>query len=119
MATGCERFFEDFDFVAGFVGTPLGVNRRRVFRDNRARFGFVAARLRLRRLSARDLRRVRIPAAYRSGALLSAADANAVKSAFIKANPGLSFYGMTTVVSRGILTEIDICLTKSGNFRRC
>jgi len=30
---------DGFDFVAGFVGTPLGVNRRRILRDNRARFG--------------------------------------------------------------------------------
>ena len=30
---------DGFDFVAGFIGTPLGVNRRRILRDNRARFG--------------------------------------------------------------------------------
>jgi ribonuclease T2 len=70
-------------------------------------------------LSARDMRRIRIPAAYGSSASLSAADANAVKSALIIANPGLPLFGMTVVASRGVLTEVDICLTKNGNFRPC
>ena len=46
---------DGFDFVAGFVRTSRGFNRRRIPRGDRARFGFVAARLRLRHWAARNL----------------------------------------------------------------
>ena len=44
-----------FDFMTGFIGTPRLVDRRRILRGDRARFGLVAARLRLRHVSARGL----------------------------------------------------------------
>ena len=70
-------------------------------------------------LSARDVRRVRIPAAYGPNTVLTAADARAVKSAFMAANPGLSFDAMTTVTVKGVLTGVDVCMTKRGDFRPC
>lgn len=70
-------------------------------------------------LTARDTHRVRIPAAYGPGAILRAADAKAVKLAFITANPGLSAGAVTTITTKGMLLEVDICLTKIGDFRSC
>ena len=46
---------DGFDFMARFVRTSRGFNRRRIPRDDRARFGLVAARLWLRHWTARDL----------------------------------------------------------------
>jgi ribonuclease T2 len=70
-------------------------------------------------LASRDLRRIRIPLADSPAADLTAADATAVKSAFVAANPGLPLQGITAVAERGVLTEIDICVTKAGAFRPC
>jgi len=70
-------------------------------------------------LSARDVRRVRIPAAFGPNALLTATNARAVKSAFMTANPGLPSDGITTVTDRGALTGVEICVTKTGSFRAC
>ncbi len=70
-------------------------------------------------LAARDVRRIRIPDADGPGAVLRARDAEAVKSAFAAANPGLSPRGMATVAYRGMVAEVDICLTKAGDFRPC
>jgi ribonuclease T2 len=70
-------------------------------------------------LASRDLRRVRIPAEDGRGAVLKADDADAVKSAFMAANPGLPSQAIATVARGGVLIEIDICLTKTGAFRPC
>ncbi len=70
-------------------------------------------------LVSHDLHQVRVPAPYGGGAVLAAADAAAVKSGFIAANPGLSPAGVTTVMDQGVLTEIDICLSKAGDYRPC
>lgn len=70
-------------------------------------------------LASSDLRRVRVPAGYGPGSMSRTTDAAAVKSAFIAANPRLSLDGVRTVLQRGRLTEIDICLTKTGNSRAC
>jgi ribonuclease T2 len=70
-------------------------------------------------LASRDLRRIRIPLAYGRNVALGAADAGAVRAAFAGANPGLSLDGLKTISERGVMTEVDICLTKSGDFRPC
>ena len=70
-------------------------------------------------LSARDLRRVRIPAGYGSGAFLAATDTRSVRSAFLAANPGMPVGAMTTTSAKGMLTGVDICLAKNGDFRSC
>jgi ribonuclease T2 len=70
-------------------------------------------------LSARGLRRLRIPADYRSGASSLSPDPRGVTGAFTAANPGLPSDGLRIVTSHGVLTGLDVCLTKSGDFRAC
>ena len=71
------------------------------------------------RLSSADVAAVAIPPAYRAATLLRKADAPAIASAFIAANPALSPDGLRVVTRNGIVTEVDICLTKGGAFRAC
>src|SRR5437868_3322012 len=71
------------------------------------------------KLSAGDVARVVKPAAYGPHTVLKAGDAAKVKAAFRAANPGLPAGGLTTAASKGVLTEVDICLTKAGAFRPC
>jgi len=71
------------------------------------------------KLSASDVHHVTTPAAYGPKTVLKAKDAKAVKAAFIAANPGLKAGDITTAATKGVLTEVDVCLTKSGDFRPC
>ncbi len=43
----------------------------------------------------------------------------AIESAFVRSNAGLSTGGITTLCDGGLLTEVRICLTKSLEFRNC
>ena len=70
-------------------------------------------------LAARDMRRVRIPVADGPAAVLRSADSDAVRSAFVAANPGLSLQEIATIAPRGVFAEVDICMTKTGAFRPC
>lgn len=70
-------------------------------------------------LSSADAKAVRLPAAYGPKARVTAAQAQAVKAAFVSANPGLPADGIATVTAQGVLTEVDICLTKAGAFQSC
>lgn len=71
------------------------------------------------KLSGADVKRVVLPSAYGPHTVLKAKDIRAVKAAFIAANPDLPAAGFTAVATRGVLTEVDICLTKAGAFRPC
>jgi ribonuclease T2 len=70
-------------------------------------------------LSKRDESAVTIPAAYRSPRTLRSADARRVRAAFVAANPGLPAKGVNVVVAKGLVMEVEICLTKAGAFRSC
>ena len=63
-------------------------------------------------------RSVAIPAQF-SGTSQFALSPQAVETAFVRANPGLSNGGVTTSCDSGLLTEVRICLTKSLEFRNC
>ncbi len=63
-------------------------------------------------------RKVAIPAQF-SGAWRFALTPQAVETAFVRANPGLSTGGITTSCDSGLLTEVRVCLTKSLEFRSC
>lgn len=62
--------------------------------------------------------RVRLPAQF-GGDNRFALSPQAVETAFVRANPGLSTGGITTSCDSGLLTEVRICLTKSLEFRNC
>jgi ribonuclease T2 len=70
-------------------------------------------------LSRNDLAAVAIPNAYRNPTILRARDAASVKQAFVAANSSLPTGGVKVVVSGGLVSEVDICLTKDGHFRPC
>jgi ribonuclease T2 len=70
-------------------------------------------------LSARDVAAVTIPEAYRANAILRKNDIPSVISAFLAANPGMTPAGIRVNSRNGIVTEADICLTKTGAFRAC
>ncbi len=62
--------------------------------------------------------RVKIPTQF-GGSNRFALAPQALESAFVRANPGLSTGGITTLCDSGLLTEVRICLTKSLEFRNC
>jgi ribonuclease T2 len=70
-------------------------------------------------LATSTRQQVKIPAAYTSKTVLKSKDSQAVIQAFGAANPGLSAAGMTTVSTKGVITEVDVCMTKAGAFRGC
>ena len=70
-------------------------------------------------LSIADERRVTIPAALRSPRMLMAEDGRFVRQAFLAANPGLPVDGITVSISRGVVTGVEICVSRSGAFRSC
>lgn len=61
--------------------------------------------------------RLVIPAQFSGNGL--ALSPQAVETAFVRANPGLSPGGMSTSCEGGLLTEVRVCLTKSLEFRSC
>lgn len=61
---------------------------------------------------------VAMPAQF-SGTSRFGLSPQAVETAFVRANPGLSNGGVTTSCDSGLLTEVRICLTKSLEFRNC
>lgn len=70
-------------------------------------------------LSKADAATVTIPAAYRSSRTLRSADAKKLRQAFVAANPSLPAKGVNVVVAKGLVQEVEICLTKQGAFRSC
>jgi ribonuclease T2 len=70
-------------------------------------------------LATADRKRVAIPPALRAPQTLRAWDAARVRQAFVAANPGLRADGVNVVAARGLVMEVEICLTKQGAFRSC
>lgn len=70
-------------------------------------------------LARSDLAEVTIPAAYRRPRVLSAGEARAVELAFVAANRALPPGAVRAVVARGQVSEVEICLSKTGGFRAC
>ena len=70
-------------------------------------------------LSSADVQKVKLPDAYGPKTVIKPAQAKAVKAAFVAANPGLPADGINTVVVKGVVTEVDICMTKDGAFQAC
>jgi ribonuclease T2 len=70
-------------------------------------------------LSAADTQRVVIPPAYMGNAVIPADAADTLKAALLAANPGMSPDGVHIATTGGVVTEIDVCLTKTGDFRAC
>jgi ribonuclease T2 len=70
-------------------------------------------------LSAADVKAVTIPAAYRSPRTLRSNDAKRVKQAFLAANRGLPPDGIRVSVVIGMVSAVEICLTKQGAFQSC
>jgi ribonuclease T2 len=70
-------------------------------------------------LSAADVAEVTIPATYQSPRILRAGQAGSVQQAFVAANAGLPADGIKAVTARGVVMEVEICLTKAGAFRSC
>ncbi len=70
-------------------------------------------------LSTRDLNALTVPPAYRSPRTLRSKDARAVKQGFLAANQGLPAGAVNVVVAKGLVMEVEICVTKQGAFRSC
>jgi ribonuclease T2 len=70
-------------------------------------------------LSTADENEVVIPDAYKSPQTLQAQDADAVRLAFLTANPSLPPDGINVAVSQGVVLQVEFCLTKQGAFRSC
>jgi ribonuclease T2 len=70
-------------------------------------------------LAAADEARVAIPRSLRAPRPLRAWEARSVREAFLAANPGLPDAGVKVTTARGMLTGVEICLTKAGAFRSC
>ena len=70
-------------------------------------------------LAAADARRVAIPAALRAPRLLFAQDGAFVRQALLTANPGMPANALKVTISRGVVTGVEICLTKVGAFHSC
>ena len=70
-------------------------------------------------LSDAVMRRVVIPPDLRTPAPLWPRDAARVKQAFLAANPGLPARGIDTLTADGQLSEVRLCVTKTGAFRSC
>jgi ribonuclease T2 len=62
---------------------------------------------------------VTIPASLQSPQTLKSSKAASVRHAFIAANPGMPNDGVNVITARGVVTEVDVCLTKAGAFRSC
>lgn len=70
-------------------------------------------------LAAKDEARVTIPDSLKSPKAPKSGKAASVRQAFIGANPGLSNDDINVITARGVVTEVDVCLTKDGAFRSC
>lgn len=70
-------------------------------------------------LSTTVRKQVKVPAAYGPRTVVRLKDAKAVTAAFEAANPGLAAAGIRTVGAKGVLTEVDICVTRTGQYRAC
>jgi ribonuclease T2 len=70
-------------------------------------------------LSTTDEKAVAIPAAYLSPRTLRSKDAKRLKQAFLTANNGLPADGIRVSVAKGLVTAVELCLTKEGAFRAC
>ena len=70
-------------------------------------------------LSSKVRTSVKVPPAYGPKTVIKLKDAKAVMAAFEAANPGLAPGGVRTVGAKGVLTELDICVSKTGAFRAC
>lgn len=70
-------------------------------------------------LTRADVAKVQVPAAYRTARKIPAGQGDALRQAFVAANPGMTASGVRVVTARGEITEVDVCLTKDGAFRAC
>jgi ribonuclease T2 len=70
-------------------------------------------------LSDRFHKLIVIPDAYATARTVGTNETNALKQAFIKANPGLPANGVTATAANRVLTEVRFCVTKTGTFRAC
>lgn len=70
-------------------------------------------------LATRIRRGVKIPAAYGPKTVIKLKDAGKVAAAFEAANPGLKPADLQTKGTKKTLTEVDVCVTKTGAFRAC
>jgi ribonuclease T2 len=68
---------------------------------------------------AEAVRRVEIPAVFKQVLSAQQVAPNAVETAFLKANPGMTPKGFAAVCGGGYLSEVRICMTKDLNFREC
>ncbi|HMI20860.1 MAG TPA: hypothetical protein VK533_15095 [Sphingomonas sp.] len=66
-----------------------------------------------------EVGRVVVPSPSGAGAVLPAPDMHALKPAFVAIHPGLTGAGVTTGTRKNIVTEVDFCLSKAGNFTPC
>jgi len=71
--------------------------------------------------SAAYMKHVVIPQQYLHSTDIHPNDVEAVRTAFVNANPGLSKADVTTSIDRGhdVLMEVRICLAKEGVYRSC
>lgn len=70
-------------------------------------------------LAVKDEGQVTIPASLQSPKPLKSGQAGSIRQAFVAANAGLPSDGVNVITARGVVTEVDICLTKDGAFRSC
>jgi ribonuclease T2 len=65
------------------------------------------------------VRRIEIPAVFKQVQSARRMTPNAVETAFLRANPGMSPQGFAPVCTGGYLSEVRICMTKELSFREC
>jgi ribonuclease T2 len=65
------------------------------------------------------VRKVEIPDLFKQAQSARQISPNAVETAFLQANPGMSAKGFAAVCGRRYLSEVRICMTKDLNFREC
>lgn len=70
-------------------------------------------------LVSKNLGHLTIPAPYQKETQVSAGGVTAVLAALRSANPGLVDADMVAKTQAGVLTEVRVCLTKTGDFRSC
>ncbi len=70
-------------------------------------------------LSKADVAAIVIPPAYRTATTLAAADSDAVRQAFMAANPTLAADDFFVTTGNGRVTDVRFCVTKDDVFRSC
>ncbi|MCI3179658.1 ribonuclease [Caulobacter sp. CCUG 60055] len=62
---------------------------------------------------------VTIPSAYATARTVGEQETSALKQAFRQANPDIPADGVVTVTAGHVLTEVQVCFSKTGEFRSC